>query len=486
MPQTRKPANRSQKTLLASNGVKIGIIAVLAIVAAVVCFSVVRTIVAGWTMSALPGAPSIDESATQVVDANGTPAPVSNAPLQSDAGPTAEAWDGNSRVTVLLMGLDYDDTEARKTPRTDSMMIASLDPQTNTAGVMSIPRDTWVNIPGFDYGKINTAYFLGESYQMPGGGAGLAVETVENFIGVPINYYAQIDFDAFVKFIDEIGGVDINVPKKIKVSIMGGYVVHGSKGDFTREEKALKPGVQNLDGATALAYARDRHTDGGDFDRAFRQQQVVQAVRAKILNLNMLPTLITKAPQIYNDLSSGIHTNMTLTQITQLAMAAAKVPSGNIKYGLLGPETALNGVSPDGQSILIPLMEEFRKVRDNTFATGGPLASTVISADSAELLKQEQARVSVRNGSTTTGLAETTASYFANQGMSIVQVGDDNQTSTSYIIDITGKPNTVSYLANTMHLSTSQIRSAAYDPNSQIDVIVVLGNDWATTNTMGQ
>lgn len=486
MPQTRKPANRTNHSIMNSNGIKIGVIAVLAIVAALVCFSVVRTIVAGWNMSALPGAPNINESATQAVDANGTPAPVSNAPLQSNEGPTPQAWDGNSRVTILIMGLDYDDTEARKTPRTDSMMIASLDPQTLTAGVMSIPRDTWVNIPGFDYGKINTAYFLGESYQLPGGGAGLAVDTVENFIGVPINYYAQIDFDAFVKFIDEIGGVAINVPKKIKVSIMGGYTVHGTKGDFVREEKALKPGVQTLDGATALAYARDRHTDGGDFDRAYRQQQVVQAVRAKILNMNMLPTLIAKAPQLYNDLSSGIHTNLSLSQIIQLAMYAAQIPSSNIKYGLLGPETALNGVSPDGQAILIPLMEEFRKVRDNTFATSGPLASTVISADSTELLKQEQARISIRNGSTTAGLAQTTATYFQNQGLSIVELGDDNQTTVSYVIDITGKPNTISYLANTLRLSTSQIRSAAYDPNSQVDVIVVLGNDWATSNTMGQ
>ncbi len=485
MAQPRNSHSRVQRTNTKMSAIKIGIIAVLAIIAAVLAFTTVRKIVQSWTIGTIPGAPSFEESVSKP-GVDGTAEPASTAPLQSSSGPTPQAWDGSSRVTVLLMGLDYDDTEARKTPRTDTMIVASLDPQTKTAGIMSIPRDTWVNIPGFDYGKINTAYFLGESYQLPGGGAGLAVETVESFLGVPINYYAQIDFDAFTKFIDELGGVTINVPKKIKVSIIGGYEVKGKNGVYTREEKAIKPGVQVLDGATALAYARNRHTDGGDFDRSARQQQVIQAIRDKILDLNMLPTLISKAPQLYSDLSSGVHTNLSLSQIIQLAMYASQIPSQNIHYGLMSPDTALNGTSPDGQAILIPLMEKFREVRDATFANSGPLAPSVISADTAELVKQEQARVSVRNGSTTAGLAETTGSYLQNQGMNIVEVGNDNQSSSSYVIDITGKPNTITYLANMLNLSTAQIRNAAYDPNSQIDVIVVLGNDWAASNTLGQ
>lgn len=485
MAQPRNKQTSSNRSLNRMSGLKIGIIAILAIVAAIIAFTTIRTLVQSWTLGTLPGEPSFTEP-TAATGQEGTQVAVSTDPLQSSAGPTPQAWDGSSRVTILLMGLDYDDTEARKTPRTDTMMVVSMDPQTKTAGIMSIPRDTWVNIPGFDYAKINTAYFLGESYKLPGGGAGLAVQTVESFLGVPINYYAQVDFDAFTKFIDELGGVDINVPKTIKVSIIGGYVVHGSKGDFRREEKRLRPGVQNLDGATALAYARNRHTDGGDFDRAFRQQQVVQAVRAKILNLNMLPTLISKAPALYSDLSSGIHTNLSLSQIVQLAMYASQIPNKGIHYGLLGPDTALNGTSPDGQAILIPLMEKFRAVRDQTFATSGPMSASVVSADSAELVKQEQARVSVRNGSSTEGMAEKTGNYLLGQGLTIVEVGNENRTSSSYLIDITGKPNTVGYLANLLNLPTTQIRSEAYNPNSPVDVIIVLGDDWAATNPMGQ
>ena len=135
-------------------------------------------------------------------------------PLQSAEGPEAEPWDGSSRVTVLVMGLDYRDWEAGEIPRTDTMMLATIDPITKTAGLLSIPRDMWVTIPGFDHAKINTAYYLGEVYNLPGGGPALAVQTVEEFMGVQIDYYAQVDFAAFVKFIDEIGGLDLKVEEE--------------------------------------------------------------------------------------------------------------------------------------------------------------------------------------------------------------------------------------------------------------------------------
>ena len=116
-------------------------------------------------------------------------------------------------------------------------------------------------IPGFDHAKINTAYYLGEIYNLPGGGPGLAVETVEQVIGVPVNYYAQVDFYAFIRFIDELGGVTMHIREPITVDPIGpGNTI------------TLQPGVQALDGAVALAYARARYSEGGDFDRSRRQQ----------------------------------------------------------------------------------------------------------------------------------------------------------------------------------------------------------------------
>jgi LCP family protein required for cell wall assembly len=170
-------------------------------------------------------------------------------PLQGENGPQPIPWDGANRVTMLVMGLDYRDWEGEGPSRTDTMMLLTLDPVSRTAGMLSIPRDLWVNIPGFDYGKINTAYYLGELYDIEGGGPGLALQTVEELLGVDINYYAQVDFSAFENFIDEVGGIDVEVPFEITVDPIGPH-----------NTVTLAEGTQHLDGATALAYARNaRH-----------------------------------------------------------------------------------------------------------------------------------------------------------------------------------------------------------------------------------
>src|SRR5690606_15522016 len=146
----------------------------------------------------------------------------------------------------------------------DTMIVLSVDPVAKTAGMISVPRDLWAVIPGFTPNKINTAYYFGELYKIPGGGPELAMRTVEQTIGVPIDYYAVIDFDSFVKFIDLIGGVKVDVQSAITVDPVGSDT----------NPKNLKPGVQVLPGAVALAYARERHVEGGDFSRSERQQQV--------------------------------------------------------------------------------------------------------------------------------------------------------------------------------------------------------------------
>lgn len=457
----------------------------VSIITAILAFIFIRNLVSGWTLGTLPGAPVA--GAVTGTDAAGTPFTLEGEALQPVGGPTPSPWDGSSRVTLLVMGLDFDDTEARKTPRTDSMMLFSMDPASKSAGIMSIPRDLWVNIPGFDYGKINTAYFLGESYKLPGGGAGLAVETVQDFLGVPINYYAQVDFDAFVKFIDEIGGVDIDVPMKTKISIMGGYSVTDENGrTYSREEKTLKKGLQWMDGRTALGYARSRYSAGGDYDRAARQQQVVDAVRKRILAFNMLPTLVTKAPKLYADLSQGIKTNLSMNQIVQLALFAAQIPSEKIHYGLITEDSAYQAFEPTtGQSVLIPIMEKIRVVRDETFATGGALGPSQVSSDPVALMKAEGARVSIRNGSGVANLAEVSTIYFQQQGVNVVEQGSGEFRGYSYIIDITGKPYTMAYFQTVLGIGPAQVSNASYDPNSPVDVIVVLGDDWANSGKMG-
>ena len=206
------------------------------------------------------------------------------------------------------MGLDQRDWEGGGPSRSDTMILLTVDPLSRTGGIMSVPRDLWAVIPGFSPGKINTAYYFGELYKVPGGGPALAMQTVEQTIGVPIDYYAVIDFGAFERFIDLMGGVKITVAEPIKVDPIG-----------DRIPRTLKTGTQTMPGWLALAYARTRSAPGGDFTRAERQQQVVLAIRDRIVDFNMLPTFIANADEIYGELASGVNTNLSLEDANRLS-----------------------------------------------------------------------------------------------------------------------------------------------------------------------
>jgi len=265
---SRIPFAISDRMLLGLGGAFI----VAILITGSITFLFIRNFVANASKQQEVVPPSLQEAAT--------PTPLGwneqdvNKPMQSSEGPKPAPWDGASRVNILIMGLDSADMAGREGPaRTDTMILLTLDPVTRTAGMLSIPRDLWVNVPGYGNNKINTAYFLGEGYGEPGGGPGLAIKTVEKFLGIPIHFYAQIDFSAFEQFIDELGGVEVDVPEEISVDPIGPH-----------NTVVLEPGLQTLDGPTALAYARNRDTVGNDFDRAQRQQQVIMAIRDRILS----------------------------------------------------------------------------------------------------------------------------------------------------------------------------------------------------------
>lgn len=376
-------------------------------------------------------------------------------------------WDGTGRVTVLVMGLDYRDWSAGEGPsRTDTMMLLTLDPLNNTAGMLSIPRDLWVSIPGFENGRINTAYFLGEAYQVPGGGPALAVNTVEQVLGVEINYYAQVDFGAFIRFVDELGGVKIDLPKKIKIDPIVGDPVK------------LKPGRQVLSGELALAYARARNTSGGDLDRALRQQQVISAIRERLLNPDDLSLLISKAPALYSEIASGVQTNMTLEELIKLAVLAQKVPEENISRGAISAQEVIFAESPDGQSVLVPLPEKIRQLRDEVFLVSTGTLGPLLPGTSQERMVAEGAKIILLNGSSVDGLASQTQAYLQKQGANVVEISNSQFTEHTMILDYTGNPHTVQYLTDLLEVSPGYYM-LEYDPNSSVDIVVTLGADWS-------
>lgn len=476
-----QPKTESQPDAPALKPLKLALLVLFIFAAgltAYLTFIAVRDFVTSWELTSLPGVPIINDP-TPTPDGSGNVVITGpEQPLQPEGSvPTPPPWDGANRVTVLVMGLDYRDWAAGEgAPRTDTMILLTLDPINRTAGMLSIPRDLWVNIPGgFDYGRINGAYRLGEIYKYPeGGGPGLAMATVEELLGVPVDYYAQIDFGAFVTFIDEIGGVKIDVTEEIVVDPLG-----------DNNTKKLKPGRQTLPGDLALAYARARKNAGDDFGRAQRTQQVIMGVRERIISFDMLPTLVAKSGVLYSKLSDGIHTNLTLDQVIRLAWLAVQIPEENIKQGVIAPPKMVTlETSADGDQVLKPITDQIRLLRDEIFTNTGPASPAMSEMAINDLLVAENARVAVLNGSATAGLASRTSEYLREQGVNVTVTDNAQQYSTyTQITFYTGKPYTVKYLVDLMQINKLRIHHV-YDPNSEVDIMLTVGDDWAANNPM--
>jgi polyisoprenyl-teichoic acid--peptidoglycan teichoic acid transferase len=444
---------------------------ILALVTSVLTFNFVRSFTSSMTMFNLPGAPVIDQSQTNSLGETAAPQTQLNQP-------TAQPWNGVSRVTLLILGLDYRDWQKKEIPRSDTMILLTLDPVTNTAGILSIPRDLWVNIPNFGFGKINEAFFLGEANHLPGGGPQLATETIEQLLGIPINFYTQVDFTAFIKFIDTVGGVVVIPKENVPVQDWG--------SEYKQTLTAGK--AYTLSGGLALSYARERYSGKeGDVARAARQQQVIEAIRTRILKLENLPGLIAKAPTIYQELSAGIHTNINnLQEAIQLGLLAMQINPASVKKGVIDFNMMIPAKSPEGLDILIPIMDKIRTLRDEIFSTGGAQAPIASPSANSTLVRDEAARIAIQNGTPNTGLAGKTSQYLRDQGMNIVQEANANQNiaiTTIYIYN--SKPYTLKFIADLMKVQPTNIWNK-FDPNVGADILIMLGNDWATNNPLPQ
>lgn len=469
-------------------GIKISsryvITGVIALVLFAGVFALVRYLTI--TMQVIGGIPGVainqSDPAAASTSIPGLPTAVPEAP--SIALPPT--WDGASRVTILLMGVDTEpvlDAQGNVSPdrvgpaRSDTMILLTIDPQTKTAGMMSVPRDLWVNIPGFNYAKINTAYFNGESYKLPGGGPELAMRTVEQVIGVPIQYYAQVQFWSFTNLIDEIGKVKVFVPKKIIIDPMGA----GS------DKIMLSAGYHLLGGVEALAYVRQRHTEGGDVDRSNRQQAVILAVKDKVMDPANFSTLLTNAPVIYNNIQTGIRTNLTFDEIMRLGMLAKDIPQENIKRGVIDyTMVQLDNVVVNGenQSIFKPIPDKIRELRDEIFSSAGAI-SPLAQGTSLELAKQEGATISVYNGSSTQGLAQRTADYLKSLGFNVVSVGNANAfPGVTQVINHRSKLYAIKYFKELFSINSGAQISNKEDAAAQADVDIIVADDWAIKNSM--
>lgn len=236
------------------------------------------------------------------------------------------------KTTILLLGVDVREDDVG---RSDTMMIATIDPKLDKASLLSVPRDTRVRITGYGFDKINAAYAFG--------GEPLAEKTVENFLGIDIDHYVIINTKSFVKIIDALGGLDIDVEKRMYYEDPwdddGGLYID------------LYPGMQHMDGKTAVTYVRYRDEEG-DIGRIHRQQKFMSACMDKIIS----PDIVTRIPAVVREITDAIDTDMTFRQLLEVA-GALKAAQQNGLHADMVPGYPLY---IDGISYWIPDVEELR------------------------------------------------------------------------------------------------------------------------------
>lgn len=365
------------------------------------------------------------------------------------------------RVNVLVLGIDRRPSE--KCPcRTDTMMIATLDPKTSTAGLITLPRDLYVPIPTIGEARINQAHWYGELYKYPGSGPGLAKKTVEYNFGRTIHYYVLVDFAGFRKVIDTLGGIDIDVPKAINDPTY-------PDENFGYSPLVIPAGRIHMNGDLALKYARTRHQDG-DFGRSRRQIQVLMAIRDKALRLDILP----KLPSLVQSMWGTIETDMKPTEVIALAQAGAKVKTENIKTGSVDQTMTVQFKTSTGAEVLWFDRAKVGQLFDQII----PQTST--TADLAVRVRQEAARITVLNGSPNPQLAERTAKFLQGQGFQIAAFGNADRFdyAKTVLIDYKGDKNaTMTWLAQQFRVTPENIRRTP-NANSDADIRVILGADW--------
>ena len=282
--------------------------------------------------------------------------------LEDGTNLVLQPWNSTSRFNILLMGIDRRPGESGLQYRSDTMIVASLDPRTQRLGLLSIPRDLYVSVPGYNQPqRINTALMLGE-LQREGYGPTLAMQTVQSNLGMGINSYVVADFTALIKVIDAIGGIDVDVPYDITDNLFPNMY-------YGYDPLVLNAGLQHMDGYTAQKYARTRHSDS-DFERARRQQQVLFAIRERILSMESLPQLIIQAPSLYGSVSENVYTQLSLDQIIQLGLWLREVTPENIYTGVIDQRYVNDVTTSDGAQVLTLNPAALPTLLTEVFGTG--------------------------------------------------------------------------------------------------------------------
>ncbi|MGH2520274.1 MAG: LCP family protein, partial [Chloroflexota bacterium] len=394
--------------------------------------------------------------------------PLAPSPTPAPAGP----------VNILLLG--YGGAGHDGPNLTDSMMVLRFDPHTKQAAMVSVPRDIWVRIPysatGGAFSKLNTAYAIGLNDQgYPGkqaqftgrqGGGNLAASVVGSLLGLSIHNWVAVDFHAFKSVVDALGGVDVNVqtaftdtqyPRNDNAAIDPSWMtIH------------FDAGPQHMTGERALEFARSRHSaqDGTDFGRSRRQQLLMLAIK----NRAESPAGMTKLFSLMDALSGDFSTNMTIGQISSFVQDVRGIdPSVVDRVSIDDTNYLVDGVSADGQSILLPRGRSWAEVQ-----------AAIAGIFQAPAVKTEGARVQVWNATGEPGLATSATSLL--DGLGLRTLPPENAATAgqqaSEIHDFSQGRDT----ATVQELASIFSASVVSEPppaGEAVDIKVVLGSSYA-------
>lgn len=247
-------------------------------------------------------------------------------------------WDGYSRFTMLVMGIDRRPDDTSRTylddVRADTIMLVSYDPATQQIGILGIPRDLYFSRS--DNGtltRVNSLLVYGEQRQ-PGYGPYFTLETLQNNLGIYIDAYVAFDFEAFITLVDVLGGITIEVQYTINDPSFPDLY-------YNYDPLYLTPGTYLFSGYDALRYARTRHGDS-DYLRVQRQLQVVQAIRDQLRDEKILARMVAQSPLLFAQLENNIYTNIPLEHALALGLAVAAIDNANIHTGSIDQSYSYN------------------------------------------------------------------------------------------------------------------------------------------------
>ena len=380
------------------------------------------------------------------------------------------------RVNLLALGIGGEGHDGPYL--TDTIMVVSIKPSTGEVGLLSIPRDMLARFKDGNWYKINQIYSMGKvsSEEL---GEKYIVETVEDLLDADIHYFGIVSFAGFEEFIDEIGGITVNVPR-------GFTDPSYPTADFKTKVVGFQPGWQTMDGATALIYARSRYGDnfeGSDFARSRRQQLIMEAVKEKLFKFS---TLLNpeKISAIFDLLGSSVETNLSVWQALKIAQMTKETTEDKIYRIVLddGPDSILEpGFTAEGAWILKP--------KDGNYTT---LARQFKNIFEAGNLKEEDAKIAVQNGTETNGLAYWTSVFLEKLGYQIFSWKNaqtqDYQRTVIYDLTDGNKKDTLKMLKTELEAYAAkpvpdyllnQYQTEAASAKTKPDFIVILGIDHA-------